>query len=91
MDLADLPAGQRLGLCFLFGACMAVPYIRMVISRAAPGPIRVAVSVPLCMGFLASPFCFNLQEEVLERLVIMFIFSWLASFKVWCKAARQRS
>jgi hypothetical protein len=68
--------------CFLFGALFAVPYVRFVITDRSPGRSRALVSLPICIAFVSAPLLFNMHDEILERVVIMFVFSWLATFKV---------
>ena len=85
-----LSAGQRFGACFLLSACVAVPYVRSLISRARPGISRILLCLPLCAACLAMPAAFDCRGEILGRMVTMFVFSWLANFKVGMSYRRTR-
>ena len=76
-------AALRFFAVLILGACFACPYVRLVIAPQKPGRSRALASLPLCAAFLFTPLLFNLNEEILARIVVMFLFSWLATFKVF--------
>lgn len=80
--MQGLSAGPRFITCFLLSACAAVPYVRYLVAKARPGRSRILLCLPLCAAFLATPTAFDCHGEILGRMVTMFVFSWLANFKV---------
>jgi len=61
---------------------LAVPYIKYGVAKAQPGLPRLAVAAPLIVANLGAPLIFNTETETLSRTSVIFIFTWLLTFKV---------
>ncbi len=57
-------------------------YLRYGISRFPPGLARALLAAPIFVANTAVPFFFSNKEELLQRLVLVFILTWLANSKV---------
>lgn len=58
-------------------------YLWAIVARQAPGLVRISLSLPVLICNVAiSPAIFSIKEDILARTSMIFIISWLCSFKV---------
>ena len=71
----------RLGLILGLSTAEA-PYVQGVIARASPGLARLLWTLPLILLHTVAPLALDCREAILEKVVVMFLLTWLANFKV---------
>eukprot|EP00877_Chromochloris_zofingiensis_P012585 jgi/Chrzof1/7580/Cz02g29020.t1 len=65
----------------IVAAFLSAIYLKLVVSRIAPGWKSLALVAPLLALNLWLPLLFHMREEVVSRTCVVFLISWLGSFK----------
>lgn len=86
VDVAPLVRPYRQALVALLYLLFSV-YLRYAVSRFPPGLTRALLAAPIFVANTAVPFFFSKEEDLLQRLVTVFILTWLANSKVRCTRA----
>jgi hypothetical protein len=76
--------GVKLPLLFASTVGVGLPSVLLIPSYAArkPGLYRMILFLPVILMHLALPLVFSCDTEVVERASALFLFSWLANFRI---------
>ncbi|GAX80051.1 hypothetical protein CEUSTIGMA_g7490.t1 [Chlamydomonas eustigma] len=77
-----MDAAGKLAVIVLSSLIFSLPYTVHILSRLPAGSARFFACFPLFLLNKLTPSLFNVYDEILLKLVVLFVFTWLANFKL---------